>query len=280
MNWFETYDKLEYNLISKKEGINVIKKFYQKMKVDDINYYLNTNLIKVSDYIENAIIEPKDFELSNLLNSYFKICKEKLFNLNNKLINFKKINICITKEKVYWDDIFTLGNIIFINYPILIEIFYKSEINYNSLSEVFVTDQGIYDIDLIKKLFKSMLFIGINNNLESWKDYISMQFNCDVLYKNDITYQFKPDVKTFLNPNTNFASDIFFISYSDDNKTFITLDIIHPSTMKYQPYIDPISFDVKLIDNIFIFEKCDNPITFTSNPFVDLVERITNIIFV
>jgi hypothetical protein len=50
--------------------------------------------------------------------------------------------------------------------------------------------------------------------------------------------------------------------------------------MKYQPYIDPISFDVKLIDNIFIFEKCDNPITFTSNPFVDLVERITNIIFV
>jgi hypothetical protein len=56
-----------------------------------------------------VILEPKDFELKNMLNQYLIMCKEKLSSFNNEFIKYpNNILVCITNDKVYWDNIFAL----------------------------------------------------------------------------------------------------------------------------------------------------------------------------
>lgn len=281
MNWFESFSTLEYNYVPKQEGIRNIKNFYQKMKTDNIDYYINTKSLSIADYLDNTIIEPKDFELKNMLNQYLIMCKEKLSGFDNEFIKYpNNILVCMTKDKVYWDDVFTLKNIIYINYSKLVEIFYKKETDYNSVSEVYITENGIYDMELVKQLFKSIIYTSMYNNLDTWIKKITLQLNCDILYKNNITWESDSQINLFQNPNTDFISEFFIITYSNDNKTLVTLDTIEPTLTKYQPYITSILFEIEFKDGKLILTKANAPINFSGNPFVDFVEKIVNIFFV
>ncbi len=281
MNWFESYSTLEYNFVPKHEGIRNIKNFYQKMKVENTDYYINTKSLPISDYLEDSVLEPKDFELKNMLNQYLIICKDKLSGFDNEFIQYpNNILVCITKDKVFWDDIFTLKNIIYINYSKLIEIFYKKETDYHSVSEVYITDNGIYDMEMIKQLFKSIIYISMYKNLDSWIKKITLELNCDILYKNNINWDSDSQINLFQNPNTDFASEFFIITYSHDNKTWVTLDIIEPSLTKYQPYITSALFEIEYKNGKLFLTRTNTPTNFSGNPFVDFVEKIVNIFFV
>lgn len=281
MNWFESYSTLEYNFIPKHEGTKNIKNFYQKMKADNIDYYINTKSLPISDYLDISVLEPKDFELKNMLNQYLIICKEKLSGFDNEFVKYpNNISVCITEDKVFWDDIFTLKNIIYINYSKFIEVYFKKETDYNSVSEVYITENGIYDMELIKQLFKSILYISMYNNIDSWIKKITLELNCDILYKNNINWASDSQINLFQNPNTDFISEFFIITYSNDNKTWVTLDIIEPTLTKYQPYITTILFEIEFKDGKLSLTRTNTPTSFSGNPFVDFVEKITNIFFV
>ncbi len=273
--------KLNYELIGKDQSINAIKNFYQKVGINYIEYYINVEISELHDYFENAFVEPENVELSNLIDSYITICKNKFESVSNDLLIYpSNIKVCVTKDNLYSDNIFTLEDIIFIKYELLINVF-KSTEGPESKSKCYqgtIINGNLYDNELLSDIFESILFISIRNNLDNWLKYFTLKFNCDILYKSNIDFRFESLPEHYLSPNTDYLYDFFILTYSE-NKTYTLMDIIENTEYKYQPYIGTNAYEISIRKDQMVFTKINKQINFSSNPFDDFVKKMTAIIF-
>lgn len=266
----------EYNLASKQTGLSVLKKFYQKINVQDIDYYINIKSYKINEYLESSIIESKDVELTNMINSYVNLCKIKFGSIQNNLLVFPpNINVCFTYDKVYWDNIFTIDNIIYCNYEYVKKIFLKTEYSdYKKVSEVYIKDNQIYDLELIKQLFSSIMYISIYNNILPWLNQITNNLGIGFLEKNNFDIKLNPNYTVYSNPNTHYL-DNFYLMVNVENKDNIIFNIIENSKYKYDPYISNIRFELD-DSRILLNPKYTN---ISADPITMIVEKICQITF-
>ncbi len=258
MNRFKEYKKFEYTFAPTDYALSLIKKFYLQMNTSELDYYLNTKSENVVQYLANGIMEPKDFELGNLLNYYILVCENSMKNLNAEYIKFPiNTQVCITKYKLYLDDIFSLGNIIFITEESLIRLYYLNEKDYNKISEVLFYEDKIYDKEFASKLFSSLLYVCVGQNLSTWMEKIYEKFEFDIIFKSESSIKLDKNITVFRNPNTEFASN-FYMRTNFNGKKYITLDVIFPTQCKYNPYIEPTLFEVETLDGKLIFKKLNN----------------------
>lgn len=279
MNRFEDYKKFAYTFAPTNYAFNLIKKFYSQMNVSELDYYINSRSISISEYLSNGIIESKDFELSNLLNYYMLACEDSMKNLNAEFIFFPlNVQVCITKYKFYLDDVFSLGNVIFITEELLIKVFHLTEKDYRNVNEVYIQNKNIYDKDFISKLFSSLLFVCVGQNLSTWMQKINERLQFDIIYKSESSIKFDKNDIIFRNPNTEFASG-FYMSTSSNSKKYITLDTIYQTECKYHPFIEPTLFEVEILDGKMILHQSLSKTDISGNIFVSFIEKITKIIF-
>ncbi len=273
---YKNSSALEYNLASKQTGLSVLKKFYQKINVQDIDYYINIKSCKINEYLESSIIESKDVELTNMINSYVNLCKIKFCSIQNNLLVFPhNLNVCFTDDKVYWDNIFTIDNIIYCNYEYIKDIFLKTEYSdYKKVSEVYIKDNQIYDLELIKQLFRSITYISIYNNILPWLNQITNNLGIWFMEKNNLDIKLNPNHIIYLNPNTHYL-DNFYLMTNVENKDNIIFNLIEKSNYKFNPYISSVRFE--LDDNqILSNPKYSN---IPANPIVLLVDKICSMTF-
>ncbi len=285
MNRFKDYKNLVYTFAPTDHALALIKKFYLQMNASELDYYLNTKSENVEQHLANGIVEQKDFELGNLLNYYILACENSMKNLNAEYIKFPvNTQVCITKYKFYLDDIFSLGNVIFITEESLIKLYYMSVKDYNKISEVLIHEDKIYDKEFASKLFSSLLYICQGQNLSAWMEKIYEKFEFDIIFKSESSIRLDKNITVYRNPNTEFASN-FYMRTNFNGKKYITLDVIFPTECKYNPYVEPTLFEVETLDGKLIFKKLhknqENEAyqNMTGNIFVKFVERITSLIF-
>ncbi len=269
----------EYNLTSKLDGIAKLENFYKKINTSELEYYINVKPNKISSYINSSIIEPKDVELTRMINSYITICKKKFNLIQNNLLTFPS-NICVsfTEKKVYWDNIFTIDNIIFINYDYLKEIFVKTDnSDYKSVSEVYIIDNEVYDLELLKQIFMSIIYISMCNNIDLWLEQIKNNLGIIPIHKNNLNIKLDTRYIIYTNPNTHYL-DNFYFGTMIQNKENILFNLIHKSQCKFNPYIENVRFN---LDELKESPDTTKPLysTISADPISTIVQKICQITF-
>lgn len=86
--------------------------------------------------------------------------------------NSDPIKISLISNFIYWDNLFVIGNYIFVSVQYLTKVFELIEYNnYKNTNYIYIyiyiDENKIYDILLVKKIFKSVYSILQNLNQEA-----------------------------------------------------------------------------------------------------------------
>lgn len=263
-----------YSIITKKESFDILKRYFKKFKTDDLYYYLNTNDNDISDFLDNNIIEV-DVEylmFGALIYSHLKIVIDKCdYKLNNNLIKISFIT-----DLIYWEDIFVIESTIFINYSYIKRI-HKNIKNksYNSVKEIYLDNKNIYDINLLELLNKSLLYIYQFYNL----DIIVKEFKQDNFFLIDkIKIKNISEKEILLNPNISFLHDKVVI-YKLNQKYYCSLNIVISNKKSYSPYYEDKIYELEYKDGYYYLEENSLDINLYSEPLINIVNNITNNLF-
>jgi hypothetical protein len=228
--------KTKYKIISKNESLCNLINYFKSMNNEDIYYYINTSSKDIISFLESNIYDREDIELSNFVVNHIKIALNKFLRLNNDLFNIKYDNIKISyiSDLIYFEDIFIIKDVIYINYLYIKRVFYDlEENNYSSMNDVYISHDNIYDKTLIKMLFKNLIFLSQNKNTDLWINKLENTFNLlEIIDINEFIINY-PIIK---NPSTLKINDKIFL-FKINNKNYCTLKII-VSNKSYSPYYD------------------------------------------
>ena len=194
-----------YIFNSKIDTIKILKKYFQKFDPNELIYYLhNYNNDNIPTFLEKNTIDPIEIELNKLMEDHFIIVFKKIFYLTTPLNLIRgPIKLSFIKSSIYCSNLFAIDNTIFINYSFLENIFEKIEFNlYKEVKEVYVENNKIYDIELLKNMSICVYSVLQFLNQDIWYEFIQDKYRCVFV---DITeIKFIKQYTIFKNPNQNF----------------------------------------------------------------------------
>lgn len=271
-----------YLLNSKEESINSLKSYFKKFNIDELDYYLGDKKEKnLNEFFKKNVYDPDEIEIPNLIEEHFRIVLKKVFYLTTPL-NLKRspIKLSFVSSNIYFTDVFNIDTNIFINYSYLINIFEKIEYNlYNSVSQVYIQDNKIYDMDLLKKISETIYNVLQHLNYDDWVNFISDKYDCILVDLDNV--KFNREYKIFKNPNTYglIGNKIPIYWINRTNKIYGVLNSIC-SNLSYSPYYETklIEFDYVNGTYIQISELSENKLNLSPDPYVSKANDITNCI--
>jgi len=242
-----------YSLNTKEESIEILKSYFKKFNTDELKYYLDNKKKNINDFFKSNVYEPEEIEIPNLIDEHFKIVMEKVFYLTTPL-NLQRgpIKLSFITSKIYCTDVFNIENNIFINYSYIINIFEKIEFNiYREVSQVYISNNKIYDMGFLKQLSESIYNILQYLNFDDWEDFISKKYNCVYIDLDNI--KFKHDYIIFKNPNT-FAitgNKIPLYWINRDNKIYGVFNSIF-SNLSFSPYYETKVIELEYFNGFYL----------------------------
>ena len=192
------------NYISKDVAITELELYLKTIEEDDIGYYVPTK--NIEKYIFTGT-----FNFDNLLKKYITetnkllefYCDDELFTLKD---DEKIWNVCILNNEMFFENIFVLKNIIFINLSRILDIveFSMNNKNYNNM-----------DTDFIKELIRSRIYIIQYYNFEDWKLHIEQYNDCHIVKKSNFITNNK--LKILKNINISFMDNFYCLHGNNSN---------------------------------------------------------------
>lgn len=278
---------------TKQEGINVLSNYFRKINTTELNYYLDySNYESIPVFFDLNIYEPEDINLKNLLQIHLMIVLSKIFELRNELNNIMNpIKISFKSDLIYWDNLFVIDNNIFISFKYLKKVFDSIQYNkYQNMSEVYMENNKIYDLGLIKSLSNCIYSILTNLNENEWDDFISQKYNCLFIPKSVI--KFSNSYIFLQNPNINYTKDKIAIYYLDSYNIYASFYSISSVTKSFSPYWEQKIIKLNYISKNNSYEEVEvldlNKYKMKSksfinnlcpNPFEDKIIKLTNTLF-
>jgi hypothetical protein len=246
---------------------------------------------QIPKFLEAHVYDPEDIELLNFLNEHLNIVIHKVFQITTPY-NLKRfpIKLSFKTNSIYWDEIFVIENTIFISYPYLIKIFEKIEYNeYKSVEEVYLYNDKIYDLELMKKLGESIYYILQFLNLEYWQENICEKYNCCFVDKSKI--KFKNNYNIVKKPNVSFMNGKITVYWLYSGEIYTVINSIC-SDISFSPYweqkIIKLEYSdgqyTEILDDTTHFTYIDNDNNYKninrfkleSNPFISKAKQLTD----
>ena len=279
-------------LNDKSKSVEILSKYFQKIKISELPYYLDiNNFIKsnqsVPKFINSNVFEPDDLdELLNLVFKHLSYVVKKIFSDITPLNNIDRpIGLSFVSGSIYWYEVFAIENTIFITYSYLIKIFDDMELNsYKSVEQVIIEkdDNGnnvIYDVELLKKLSDCVYNVLQYYNRDIWIRFIEKEYGCVFVDKNLI--EFKSDYKILTEPNTYFLEEQIPIYLTEGGKYICPINSIQ-SNISFTPYWNTIYTQLEYVGGKYIETNYPNnyhPVElYEPNPFDYIVKQITQTI--
>lgn len=276
-----------YVINEKNESINILKQYFQNFDINELLYYLDIKPNQtIPTFFNDNVYESDEIELKTLLEEHLDIVIKKIFQTKNILNKLKKsFGLSFITRSIYWLEIFSIDNTLFITYPYLIEIFdrLESKIILNSY-QFYIKDNKKYDIELLKKLTETIYCILQYQNQNKWFDVITTKYKCK--YVDKIKIKFDENYKILREPNTNFIGNKIPIYWFKDNIFICVINLIS-STISFSPYYE-FKLILLLYNNGEYFQtNCNNQLenqieniycNYESNPFLFRAKEITNIL--
>jgi len=279
--------RLNYEIISKEESKNNIINYFKNLDHNKLSYYINTILpTDIVNFVEENIYDEEDIELSYFLNEYIILAISKYRTLRRPIYDqniLNSIKISFITDLIYFEDIFVLDDVIYINYSYIKRVFELVEYTgYKNMDQVYIYNNKVYDKNLLKQLLKSLIYILQNKNSNTWIREIYERYRYFLIDKDEIKSIEILD-KILLDINTSFL-DNKIVVYEFNNKLYCNLRmIVSNSNCNYSPYYESILFE--LVYNIndkenykYYLIKSDKEYSFDENPFEYHANKITNCI--
>ena len=277
---------------NKSKSVEILNKYFQKIKISELPYYLNIHNISslnqsVPKFIESNVYEPDDLdELISLVVEHLGYVIKKIFNHKNPLNSIDKpIGLSFVSGSIYWYEVFSIENTIFITYSYLIRKFNDLESNsYKSVEQVVIEKDNdgnnlIYDAELLKKLSDSIYNVLQYYNKDLWIEFVKKENNCVFVDKNLI--EFNSDYKILIEPNTYFIQDLIPIYPIKYDKYICPINSIQ-SNVSFTPYWNTIYILLEYVDGKYIETNYLNNHHFNElyepNPFDYITKLITQAI--
>lgn len=275
--------KIKCDTISKTESLNRLIEYFKSIDHVDIYYYINTTSKDIISFLESNIYDSEDIELNNFFINHLKIALQNYLKLDNNIFKIdNNIKLSFITDLIYYDDIFVIKNVIYINYLYVKRVFYNLEENrYSSMNDIYISNDNIYDNGLIKLLFKNLIFLSQNKNKDLWISHI----------KNNKLSCFTSNINKFIinndiikNPSTSFINEEIFV-FNINNKNYCSLNVI-VSNKSYSPYYDNKVYEINKNnddnnDKYILTEvvETEDNYNIPSNLFEEIAIGITNIVY-
>jgi len=151
------------------------------------------------------------------------------------------------------------------NYLYIKRIFYNLEDNkYSNMNDIYIYDNNIYDKNLIKLLFKNLIYLSQNKNSNLWLNKLENKY-----FKIFNMNNFKIDYDIIKNPSTLLINDKILV-YEINNKKYCSLNVI-VSKYDYSPYYEKKIFEINKTNSKFILDEINE---IDNNIFPNLLENI------
>ena len=211
-----------------------------------------------------------------MVKNHIKIVLSKFLLLKNDIFNIDtKIKISYITDLIYFEDIFVINDVIYINYLYIKRVFFSlEENNYSNMNEVYITDTNeIYDKNLLKLLTKNLIFLSQNRNTELWIKQLKNTEMIDFIDMNNVEI----NNNIIQNPSTLPINNKICV-YDISNKKYCSLNVII-SNIDYSPYYEKKIFEIITINNNNILIEVDFNKKISSNIFEDIAITISEKLF-
>ena len=212
------------------KDFNVIKDNFNFINEDEKKYYLEDKK-DIKEYIlknyDEKIINNYFIRYYEIINEYIMVNTNLMITLNNR-----KWFVVLFKNGLYFEDIFNINDIIFINIKMINEI-NKREINNNFL---------------INLAFSKLNTLYYNNLNYCIYDFNMKESNVKILKKDN--YIFNNDIIEFKDFSLIHLKDYIFI-YNIRNEYYTLKNKILKSSVDYCPYYEDEIYKLDIESNIF-----------------------------
>jgi len=271
-----------YTIVHKNGSLHNLLEYFKSLKEDEIYYYINPGSSDLINFLEENIYDREDIELCNFVINHLKIALKKIIKMDDNVFNIdiKNIKISFISDLIYYEDVFVIKDIIYINYLYIKRVFYDlEENNYSNINQIYISYNNIYDKSLIKTLFKNLIYLSQNKNSNLWIKKLLNYINSveESLQKFEIIdiNQFIIDYEVIKNPSTFPINNKIFV-FKINNKYYCSLNVI-VSSKSYSPYYDNKSFQViKKNDKYILNDNVPLYLDIPSNIFEYIANSISN----
>lgn len=222
---------------TKNEGIDILEKYFRKFSSHELWYYLEKSpKMSIKEFMNSNVYEPEDIELTNLFFSHLLVVIKKIFNLTTELNYIRgPIKISFISSSIHWKNLFVIDNNIFIKYQYLVRIFEHIEYNeYKTMDDVYIEDNKIFDMDLLKNISYSIYSILQNLNPDEWDEYISNKYGCTMVPIENI--KFKSNYKIIQEPNVNISQGKIPVYWLGPDNIYASFNSICSKDNSFCPY--------------------------------------------
>lgn len=231
--------------ISKPNAVSIMERYFEDIK--HRNYYLNDSDKNISEYISS---QPQNY--INLVERYIHYIDEVFNRIDD--IKFKSPNnywkCVLVEDGIFFDNIFTIEDIIFIKKSKLLEIYTMFDLNNDFI------------IELVNARLNTLFYI----NFGLWKEYIENNNSYKIM--DIINYKLEYNFEIYKNIEYSFM-DKFFVIYENQ---YVFVDKVVDTIVKFCPYYDKKIFRIEIQDNTIKLHEEENNDYFNINPF-DKIKR-------
>lgn len=238
---------------TKNEGINILEEYFRKFNSEELGYYLEKSYkISIPDFLNSNVYSPEDIELTNLFLSHLLIVIKKIFDSSSELNYIRgPIKISFVSNSIHWKNLFVISNNIFVKYQYLVSIFDCIEYNeYKSMDNVYIEEEKIFDMGLLKDISYSVYSILQNLNSDAWNEFISNKYGCNMVPIEDI--KFKLNYKIIQEPNVDFVQGKVPIYWSGPDNIYASFNSICCEDNSFSPYWEWQIIKVEYKDGYYI----------------------------
>jgi len=242
---------------SKIEGIKILSEYFRKFQIKELKYYIENVDMSIPNFLQNNVYAPEDIELKNLFIKHLKIVIKKIICKNNEL-NFirEPIKISFISDLIYWNNLFVIKNNIFVSLQYLIYVFESIEYNeYKNAEDIYIEDNEIYDIKLLKNISKCIYSILQNLNKNKWIKFIITKFNCEIVSLSNIRFINKYNILE--EPNVECMYGNIIIYWIDSNNIYGTFNSICSTDNSFSPYCEQIIIKLSYNKNNNIYTEIE-----------------------
>jgi hypothetical protein len=242
---------------SKIEGIKILSEYFRKFQIKELKYYIENVDMSIPNFLQNNVYAPEDIELKNLFIKHFKIVIKKIICKNTEL-NFirEPIKISFISDLIYWNNLFVIKNNIFVSLQYLIHVFEAIEYNeYKNAEDIYIENNEIYDIKLLKNISKCIYSILQNLNKNKWIKFIITKFNCEIVSLSNIRFINKYNILE--EPNVECMYGNIIIYWIDSNNIYGTFSSICSTDNSFSPYCEQIIIKLSYNKNNNIYTEIE-----------------------
>lgn len=240
-------------LNTKIEGINILEEYFRKINPNELGYYIEKSpKIAIQEFLNSNVYISEDIELINLFLNHLKIVIKKIFNSKTELNYIRGlIKISFISNSIHWNNLFVIGNNIFVKYKYLIKIFeYIEYKKYITVNDIYIENGEIFDMSLLKNISCSIYSILQNLNPDAWNDYILDKYNCIMVETKDI--KFSSNYKIIQDPNVNISQGKIPVYWLDSDNIYACFNSICSNDVSFSPYWNQQIIKLEYIDGVYI----------------------------